>query len=164
MQKQIEQTLDSMEIAKMIGKQHKNLLADIRGYAEELGELKIQPSNFFQESTYIKRGKEYPCFKVTKNGCEFIAHKLTGIKGTEFTARYIIRFHDMEDMIKEGASKKEKKPKQQRIESLSAANTAVKTITPMLAAAGCPPQIQLLTAKAVYRKAGLDLPIEIQAV
>lgn len=37
-----------------------------------------------------------PCFLVTKKGCEFIAHKLTGRKGTEFTARYINRFHEME--------------------------------------------------------------------
>lgn len=32
-------------------------------------------------------------------GCEFIAHKLTGVKGTEFTAKYINRFHEMEDTI-----------------------------------------------------------------
>lgn len=41
-----------------------------------------------------------PCFMVTKKGCEFIAHKLTGRKGTEFTARYINRFHEMENLIK----------------------------------------------------------------
>ncbi len=40
-----------------------------------------------------------PCYLVTKKGCEFIAHKLTGQKGTEFTARYINRFHEMEDEI-----------------------------------------------------------------
>ena len=39
------------------------------------------------------------CFDVTKKGCEFIAHKLTGIKGTEFTAKYIDRFHTMEQII-----------------------------------------------------------------
>ena len=41
-----------------------------------------------------------PCYQVTKKGCEFIAHKLTGVKGTEFTAKYINRFHEMEDAIK----------------------------------------------------------------
>ena len=40
------------------------------------------------------------CYQVTKKGCEFIAHKLTGVKGTEFTAKYINRFHEMEDAIK----------------------------------------------------------------
>ena len=31
---QIEQTLDSREVAEMVGKQHKNLLADVRGYVD----------------------------------------------------------------------------------------------------------------------------------
>ena len=42
-----------------------------------------------------------PCYLVTKKGCEFIAHKLTGQKGTEFTAKYINRFHEMEDDIQQ---------------------------------------------------------------
>lgn len=97
------QTITSMEVAEMIGKQHKNLLADIRGYVGELGELNIQPTDFFAESTYrTEQNKVLPCYDVTKKGCEFIAHKLTGIKGTEFTARYINRFHDMEDVIVHG--------------------------------------------------------------
>lgn len=108
-----EQTISSLEVAEMIGKEHKNLLADIRGYIKELGELKIQltnsieiePTDFFQESTYkTGQNKTLPCFKVTRKGCEFVAHKLTGIKGTEFTAKYINRFHDMEDYIKQNNS------------------------------------------------------------
>ena len=97
---QLQKMLDSREVAEMTGKQHKNLLADIRGYVNELGELKIQPTDFFQESTYrTTQNKEMPCYLVTKKGCEFIAHKLTGIKGTEFTAKYINRFHEMEEVI-----------------------------------------------------------------
>lgn len=93
--------IDSREVAEMVGKQHNELLKDIRRYAEQLGEGKIPQSDFFTESTYKSdRGKEYPCYNVTKKGCEFIAHKLTGVKGTEFTAKYINRFHEMEDAIK----------------------------------------------------------------
>ena len=47
-----------------------------------------------------KSNRQKPCYLVTKKGCEFIAHKLTGVKGTEFTAKYINRFHEMEDTIK----------------------------------------------------------------
>lgn len=168
MRKQIEQTLDSREVAEMLGKRHDNLLADIRGYLEELSLLKIQesdsrlkiePSDFFLESSYVKRGKEYPCFKITKKGCEFTAHKLTGIKGTEFTARYINRFHNMEDAIQEGIPRKEKS----HLERLASVNNAVKILTPMLEAAGCNSQIQLLTAKQLYEKAEVFLPIEITA-
>ncbi len=95
-----QKTIISLEVAEMIGKDHKNILRDVRGYTEELGKLKIEPSHFFVESTYqSEQNKQLPCYMVTKKGCEFIAHKLTGIKGTEFTAKYINRFHDMADII-----------------------------------------------------------------
>lgn len=95
-----ERTISSMEVAEMVGKDHDKLLRDIRNYIEQLSLAKIGESDFFTESTYKnERGREYPCFLVTKKGCEFIAHKLTGIKGTEFTAKYINRFHEMEDTI-----------------------------------------------------------------
>lgn len=85
----------------MVGKEHKELLRDIRRYFEQLGESKIALTDFFTESTYrTNQNKELPCYLVTKKGCEFIAHKLTGIKGTKFTALYINRFHEMEDYIK----------------------------------------------------------------
>lgn len=97
---EIEQTLDSREVAEMVKKTHKELLRDIRRYCEQLGESKIALTEFFSESTYVtEQNKTMPCYLVTKKGCEFIAHKLTGIKGTEFTARYINRFHDMEEQI-----------------------------------------------------------------
>ena len=93
--------IDSREVAEMVGKQHNELLKDIRRYAEQLGEGKIPQSYFFTESTYVNsQNKKMPCYQVTKKGCEFIAHKLTGVKGTEFTAKYINRFHEMEDAIK----------------------------------------------------------------
>lgn len=98
--KQIEQTISSLEVADMVEKRHKNLLRDIAKYTYELTELKIEPSEFFRDSTYKdKTGRVLQCFDVTKKGCEFIAHKLTGIKGTEFTAKYIDRFHTMEQII-----------------------------------------------------------------
>jgi Rha family phage regulatory protein len=84
----------------MIGKEHKNVLRDIRRYTSELNQLNIEPVNFFSEIKYRDgKGEDRPCYLVTKKGCEFIAHKLTGVKGTEFTAKYINRFHDMESQL-----------------------------------------------------------------
>lgn len=95
-------TLDSREVAEMIGKDHKDLLRDIRRYCEQLGESKIALSDFFAESTYVtEQNKTMPCYMVTKKGCEFISHKLTGRKGAEFTAQYINRFHKMEEAIEQ---------------------------------------------------------------
>lgn len=91
-------TITSMEAAEWCGKKHADLLRDIRRYTAQLAESKIALGDFFKESTYLDANNQArPCFLVTKKGCEFIAHKMTGQKGTEFTARYINRFHEMEN-------------------------------------------------------------------
>ncbi len=93
----VKTTITSMEVAQMVGKEHSKLLRDIRKYSEQLAEAKIGLGDFFEESSYLDANNQSrSCFMVTKKGCEFIAHKLTGQKGTEFTARYINRFHEME--------------------------------------------------------------------
>ncbi len=100
----IEQTLTSMEVAGMVEKAHKDLMRDIRRYTKQFSESNIAPSDFWTESTYRNsQNKEQPCYNIYKKGCEFIAHKLTGAKGTVFTAKYINRFHEMELMIKHGS-------------------------------------------------------------
>lgn len=104
----IDSYIDSREVAEMVGKTHKMLLRDIRRYTEQLGQSKIEPSDFFQESTYQNsQNKTQPCYNVTKKGCEFIAHKLTGTKGTAFTAKYINRFHEMESQLANGGVSEE---------------------------------------------------------
>lgn len=96
----IGQVLSSIEVAQMVGKDHSKLLRDIRKYSEQLAEAKIGLGDFFTESTYLdSNNQNRPCYMVTKKGCEFIAHKLTGQKGTEFTAKFINRFHEMEQEL-----------------------------------------------------------------
>ena len=92
--------IDSREVAELIGKQHKDLLRDIRGYIGFMingGERKIAPSDFFVEDTYVSaQNKNMPCFLLTKMGCEMVANKLTGEKGVLFTAAYVKKFNEME--------------------------------------------------------------------
>ena len=96
-----QKTITSIEVAEMVGKDHNKLLRDMREYIIQLDASKIGHTDFFTESEYIdKANRKKPCYLVTKKGCEFIAHKLTGVKGTEFTAKYINRFHEMEDQIR----------------------------------------------------------------
>lgn len=60
----------------------------------------IDSTEFWTDSTYLDgKGESRPYYNITKKGCEFIAHKCTGRKGTVFTARYINRFHEMENEI-----------------------------------------------------------------
>ena len=160
MQKQIEQTLDSREVAEMIGKEHKNLMRDVRGYAAELNQLKIEPVEFFRENEYKDgKGERRPCYDITKKGCEFIAHKLTGIRGTEFTARYINRFHDMEDTIREGAPKQPTKKKK----NLSATNMLVRNISTIFKDAGVNPTFIAAEAKRIYKEQA-DIEIQIPLI
>lgn len=106
--KELESTITSMEVAEMIDKMHSELLKDIRRYIHQFDEGNIPFVGFFQESTYTDgKGERRPCYQVTKKGCEFIAHKLTGVKGTAFTARYINRFHEMQEQIAQESEKKE---------------------------------------------------------
>ncbi|MDY5480876.1 MAG: Rha family transcriptional regulator [Veillonella caviae] len=93
-------TLDSREVANMIDKLHNELLKDIRRYADYLTEGKIPLSDFWSKSTYKDvTGRTLKCYQITKKGCEFLAHKMTGKKGAIFTATYINRFHEMEEQL-----------------------------------------------------------------
>lgn len=99
-------TITSLEVAEMVEKEHSNLMKDIRRYIQKSAEVKIDLGDFFIESTYLdSNNQSRPCYEVTKKGCEFIANKLTGAKGVAFTTRYINRFHDMEDYIKQSDNK-----------------------------------------------------------
>ena len=63
----------------------------------------IDLDEFWIDSTYLdKKGESRPCYNITKKGCEFIAHKCTGQKGVVFTARYIDRFHELEEKANNG--------------------------------------------------------------
>ena len=94
---------DSREVAELIGKDHNMLLRDIRTYCTYLGQSNFAQSDFFIESTYRNtQNKEQPCYLCTKRGCDMIANKMTGKKGTLFTAAYTTRFEKMEKFIKEG--------------------------------------------------------------
>ncbi len=98
-----KKVVDSREVAEMVEKQHKNLLADIRGYIsvmEASGELNFQPSDFFIPHTFVNaQNKEMPCYLITKKGCDMIANKLIGKKGVLFTAAYVTAFEDMKQQL-----------------------------------------------------------------
>lgn len=103
-------TIDSREVAQMVGKSHGHLLRDIDSYGATLIESNFGFNEFFTQSTYKDSiGRTLPCYLVTKKGCELIAHKLTGKKGVLFTASYINRFHELEESVN-GMVVKESEP------------------------------------------------------
>lgn len=92
--------LSSMEVAEMVEKDHAHLMRDIRNYVDLLNQSNFGSVDFFKEDTYKDaKGEVRNCYLISKKGCEFIAHKLTGQKGAIFTAKYIDRFHEMQDAL-----------------------------------------------------------------
>nr|DAF76747.1 MAG TPA: hypothetical protein [Caudoviricetes sp.] len=83
--------------------EHPKLLRKIDGINEDFRKAKIGFSKYWEESTYKVEGqtREYREFLITKKGCEFLAHKTTGTKGNLFTDKYMDRFSEMEQYIKE---------------------------------------------------------------
>ena len=133
---------DSRDIAKLTGRNHRDLVRQIKtfcrhmehgnqrkitpvneskiglveppkdkeaeskiGLCQEGAESKIALCDFFIESTYKDtNGRERLCFLCTRKGCDMIANKMTGEKGTLFTAAYINRFYAMERQLTERLS------------------------------------------------------------
>lgn len=64
---------------------------------------------------------------------------------------------------KTGSYEMPKQKAKSQSERLASVNNAVKILMPMLEKAGCGNKIQLLTAKQLYEKADVFLPVEIEA-
>lgn len=94
--------VESREVAKLVGKEHKNLIRDIKGYEKVLKDSSnLSSQDFFIESTYINsQNKTQPCYLLTRKGCDMVANKMTGEKGIIFTATYVSRFEEMENKLK----------------------------------------------------------------
>ena len=104
-------TIDSREVAQMLGKRHSALMKDINGSKDgktvgiipTLEKSNFDVSEYFIESTYKTEdnNKTYQCYKVTKAGCELLGNKQQGEKGILFTAKYVKRFNEMEEELKQ---------------------------------------------------------------
>lgn len=94
--------IDSRTVADWTDKNHKDLLRDIKRYDGYLKSAKLRPTDFWQETSYTSQnGKVNPCYFITRKGCEFIQHKMTGEKGAIFTAKYINYFHEQGEQLQE---------------------------------------------------------------
>ena len=97
-----EKTVTSVDVARIIKKRHEQLVKEIGTYIIQLSDKKISSEEFFTGGFYTgENNQQFPCYIITEKGCEFIAHKLPGRKGTELIARYINQFHEMKTDMQE---------------------------------------------------------------
>lgn len=104
----IQSTIDSREVAEMLGKEHSDLLKEIEGRKDRknVGIIPVLTKgnfhlvNYFIEDCYKdKKGQRRKCYQITKMGCELIGNKQQGEKGILFTAKYVERFNQMKNTL-----------------------------------------------------------------
>lgn len=85
----------SMDVAKVFGKEHKNILQSIENLFENIPqdftELNFQPSNY-KDST----GRELQMYNLTRDAFTLLAMGFTGKKAMKFKIAYIEAFNAME--------------------------------------------------------------------
>lgn len=96
-------TISSREVAEMMEvNEHSKMLKKIDTISETLTKAKFGLSDYWYESTYKdSTGRTLREYQVTKKGCELIAHKTEGEKGIIFTVKYMERFEQLEQYVKD---------------------------------------------------------------
>lgn len=88
---------ESQNVANLFEKRHDNVLRDISSLKENCSDEFWQLN--FEESTYKVRGKEYPCYNLTRDGFTMLAMGFTGEKAIQFKELYISKFNEMERLL-----------------------------------------------------------------
>ena len=84
------QTMTSLEIAELTGKQHNDLMKAIRKM--ELAWLKVNGGNFSLVEYRDKKGELRPCYQLTKTECLYVATKFND----EARAKLVLRWEELE--------------------------------------------------------------------
>ena len=86
----------STRVAKIFGKQHKNVLRAIEKLdcSHEFSRLNFAPAEYIDE-----QGKPRPCFNITRDGAAFLIMGFTGEKAGKFKEDYINAFNWMQETL-----------------------------------------------------------------
>ena len=91
-----KQTMSSLEIAELTGKDHAHLMRDIRNM--EAGWEKISQTKFGLATYNDAQGKPRPCYELTKTECLYVATKFND----EARAKLVIRWEELEKKARKG--------------------------------------------------------------
>lgn len=89
---------NSLLVAKMFEREHKNVLRDIENLdcSEEFNRLNFEPINYKDS-----KGRKQRAYAMTRDGFTFLVMGYRGKKAAQFKEAYIKRFNQMERFIKE---------------------------------------------------------------
>ena len=92
-------TTTSLQVANTFEKRHKHILRDIKNQIEKIGSPDLV-HEMFQEDTYEIGGREYPMYRMNKDGFTLLVMSYTDDKSMQFKLRYIQAFNEMEEALK----------------------------------------------------------------
>lgn len=90
-------TTTSLKVAEVYGKEHKNVIAKIKGYIElipELAGLNFKPSEYVDCT-----GRKLIMYEMDRQGFSMLVNKFTGDEATIFTYKYTKAFERMFELI-----------------------------------------------------------------
>lgn len=88
----------SQDVAETFGKEHYNVLVDIRNIQSNISSLEF--SMLFHEATYkASNGKTNPVYYMTRDGFTLLVMGYTGEKAMKFKLAYIKQFNAMEKAL-----------------------------------------------------------------
>ena len=91
---------DSLKVAQVFGKQHRNVLQSIRNLIVNAENSAVK--KWFCETTYLSaKGQSQPMFIMNRDGFSLLAMGLTGAKAMQFKVGFIEQFNAMEEVVKQ---------------------------------------------------------------
>ncbi len=88
---------DSLTVAEVFGKQHKDVMRDIRNLesSEEFNQRNFAPIDYIDD-----RNRTYKKYLIKRDGLAFLVFGYTGSKAAEYKEKYIQAFNSMEEELK----------------------------------------------------------------
>ena len=93
----------SKQVADHFGKQHRNVLVDIKNLLSDSGEF--GELNFLLTTYISSQNKELPCYEMTRDGFTLLAMGYTGKDALLWKVKYIEAFNAMERELLHGNAK-----------------------------------------------------------
>lgn len=87
--------VSSRQVAENFGKEHKNVLRDIK----EILAAQNSAAKFFYETIFENRGKQYPMYLMDRNGFSLLVMGFTGKEALQWKIKYIDAFNAMEKKL-----------------------------------------------------------------
>ena len=149
----VKETMSSIEIAELTGREHKNVMAAIRSM--EPAWQKVNGLKFKLVDYTDKKGEKRPCYELNKTECLYIATKFND----EARAKLVLRWEELEtekqkELVSESKEPKPISPRTLQLMKLDTAKWLIKNLNYSDTA-------KLALAKAIAEP--LELPVPTYA-